>query len=123
VTSLFLHRASLLDYEIPVVRWFPRTRAVIASRAGGLASALLALAFAAALFLCRRQPVSSAEIAVLFMTNARKDIAASGKAMALVCRKDIIEVRTARDTNEKIPLEGGASLHQSLVAARMGGSN
>ena len=68
VTSLFLHRTSLFDYELNVLRWFPTTRGTLAARAGGLTSALLAFMFSAALFLRRRQPVSSAEIAVLFMT-------------------------------------------------------
>jgi hypothetical protein len=68
VTSLILHRASVLDYENSTLRWFPSARAAIAGRIGGVTSSLLAVAFALALFSNRRQPVSTAEIAVWFMT-------------------------------------------------------
>jgi hypothetical protein len=68
VTSLFIHRAGVLDYEEPTVRWFPWTRLLTAARAGALASALLASGFALLLFARRRDPVSAVEIAVLFMT-------------------------------------------------------
>ncbi len=68
VTSVFLHRAGVLDYEVPIVRRFPSARALTAARAGDLASALLAAGFTMLLFARRRDPVSPAEIAVLFMT-------------------------------------------------------
>ena len=68
VTSLFLHSSGLLDYSVPMVRWFPTGRQVAAASAGGLASALLALVFGIVLLIRRRRPVSPHEIGVLFMT-------------------------------------------------------
>ena len=68
VTSLFLHRAALLDSTVPVVRWFPTARAWTAGDAGALASVLLAFGYSLVLFLRRHRPESPLEVAVLFMT-------------------------------------------------------
>ncbi len=68
VTSLFMHRAGVLDIHVPEVRWIPSERAAVASRAGQLASALLAIGYAVVLFLRRQRPISALEVSVLFMT-------------------------------------------------------
>lgn len=76
VTSLFLHRTSVLLHNTdvhgnstgPVLKWFPSERASAAARAGTLASVLLAAGFALALFFRRHRPASPNEVAVLFMT-------------------------------------------------------
>jgi hypothetical protein len=76
ITSLFLHRSSVLLRDAaatgtqgsPETAWFPQERAVAASRAGLLASVLLAIGFAVTLFLRRHRPASPAEVGVLFMT-------------------------------------------------------
>ena len=68
VNSMFIHRAGILDYDVPLVRWLPSERANLAARAGTLASLLLAAGMGLVLFLRRRRPVSPFEISVLFMT-------------------------------------------------------
>jgi hypothetical protein len=67
VTSLFLHRAGVLDSEAGAVRWFPPARFDVAKRAGQLASGLIAAGFAAVVFARRRQPATSLELSVMFM--------------------------------------------------------
>ena len=76
ITSLFLHRSSVLLHDAaatgaqssPAPAWFPSERALVATRAGLLASLLLASGFALVLFLRRHRPASPNEVAVLFMT-------------------------------------------------------
>src|SRR5439155_18987152 len=68
VTSLFLHRAGVLDVGKNVLHWIPSEREAVAARAGALASRLLAVGFGIALFLRRRRAVSPFEVSVLFMT-------------------------------------------------------
>jgi hypothetical protein len=68
VNSMFIHRAGVLDYDVPMIRWLPSERATLAARAGTLASLLLAAGMGLILFVRRRRPVSPLEISVLFMT-------------------------------------------------------
>lgn len=67
VTSLFLHRSSVLDRADHVPRWLPSSRAVSAARAGAIASMLLVAGFGVAFLGRRSRPVAAPEIAVLFV--------------------------------------------------------
>jgi hypothetical protein len=68
VTSLFLHRAGVLDVSGKEQQhWIPSARETIAARAGKLASALFAAGYGVALLLRRRRAVSPFEVSVLFM--------------------------------------------------------
>lgn len=68
VTSLFLHRAGILDYTGPSIQWLPTALGETAARAGLVASLLLAGGFSLVLIARRRRPISPFEISVLFMT-------------------------------------------------------
>lgn len=67
LTSLFEHRAGMMDGATGEVLWFPSLRNQLAGLAGGLASALLLVACGLALLRYRAVTVSPAEIAVLFI--------------------------------------------------------
>ena len=68
VTSMFLHRAGMLDAAEPAVRWFPSARADVAVWAGQIASALLAAGVAWLLILRRNRAISPVEVSALFLT-------------------------------------------------------
>lgn len=67
VTSLFLHRSSVLDRQDRVPRWLPSNRGLSAARAGAIASLLLAIGFGIVFLARRSSPVASPEIGVLFV--------------------------------------------------------
>lgn len=67
VTSLFLHRTSVLDPGRATLYWIPSERSTVAARAGLVASVLLAGGCALAMYRRRRKEISPFELSVLFM--------------------------------------------------------
>lgn len=67
VSSMFLHRSSVLDWSVRNLRWLPEARHAIAARAGTLATAALAICYTLWFVARRRRPVRWEEMGVLFL--------------------------------------------------------